>query len=232
MPGVLKYTPAWLSRPSPGFEVFASKAPPKLSNTEAKQKNEKPFGPQRTIARRGTEVFVAVGNELRWTDMVLLKERYDETQDKQNGQNGNEDDQDDQEDEMGNHNDDQDKETRSNLYHRVSCLVLLLQVAYANTITDTQSTNLETYKTADHVTTGRLPCNSHLKYCSRRRPARFLTPQLGGHISTEPQNVPHRTYYTRARTSTDCFNYMAPASVKWRVSSHCHCGRCRAIVGA
>jgi len=135
MPGVLKYTPAWLSRPSPGFDVFASKSPPKLSTPEAKQKHEKPFGPQRTIARRGTEAFVAVGNELRWTDMVLLKERWDETQDKQNehgrdGTNGNGDDEDEQEDEMGNDNDDQDKDTRSSIYHRVSYLVFPLQYVY------------------------------------------------------------------------------------------------------
>jgi len=127
MPGVLKYTPAWLSRPSPGFDVFASKASSKLPTTEGKQKHEKPFGPQRTIVRRGTEVFVAVGNELRWTDMVLLKERFDETKDKQNGHgrdetNRNEDNDDEQEDEMGgNNNNDQDQDSMSNIYHRVSC---------------------------------------------------------------------------------------------------------------
>lgn len=129
MPGVLKYTPAWLSRPAPGFNAFTSRATTKQPTIEVKQRHEKPFGPQRTIARRGTEVFAAVGNELRWTDMVLLKERWEETQDQQNGhgrdeRNGNQDSEDDQEDEMGNGNDDQDKDTRSNIYHQVRCFVI------------------------------------------------------------------------------------------------------------
>lgn len=71
MPGVLKHTPAWLSRPSPGFDLFSS--PPTKSNSDAKNI----AGPRRTIARRGTEVFVAVGNELRWSDLVLLRDNWE-----------------------------------------------------------------------------------------------------------------------------------------------------------
>lgn len=86
MPKILSYTPAWLSNPSLGHEIFtASKQPTdtpatpvKFSNGTAK-KIEKP-GPKRTIAHRGSEVFVAVGKEIRWADLVIVKERYEEQQ--------------------------------------------------------------------------------------------------------------------------------------------------------
>lgn len=31
-------------------------------------------GPLRTIACRGTQIFVAMGKEIRWSDLVLLKD--------------------------------------------------------------------------------------------------------------------------------------------------------------
>lgn len=33
-----------------------------------------PSAPSRLIARRGTQIFVAVDNEVRWTDLMLLKD--------------------------------------------------------------------------------------------------------------------------------------------------------------
>ncbi|KAM0714803.1 hypothetical protein Q7P37_009267 [Cladosporium fusiforme] len=65
MPKVLSYTPEWLSRPSAGFKLFQSSQP------QSKQQHE---GPRKTIAHRGTEVFVAVGRELRWSDLSLLRD--------------------------------------------------------------------------------------------------------------------------------------------------------------
>lgn len=73
MPKVLSRTPAWLSRPKPGFELFQ----PKQTDTKTQQKYE---GPRRTIAHRGSEVFVAVGKELRWADLSLLKDAEDGVQ--------------------------------------------------------------------------------------------------------------------------------------------------------
>ncbi|EKG14740.1 hypothetical protein MPH_08015 [Macrophomina phaseolina MS6] len=77
MPRVLSYTPAWLSRGAPGFEVFSqasskSKFPRKFTNGTSKQ--HKP-GPKRTIAHRGNEIFVVVGNEIRWANLLHLRER-------------------------------------------------------------------------------------------------------------------------------------------------------------
>ncbi|KAJ4383268.1 hypothetical protein N0V86_001313 [Didymella sp. IMI 355093] len=70
MPKVLSYTPEWLSRPSPGYHLFA----PKQSNGSGAAAKNKDLGPRRTIATRGSEIFVAVGHEIRWADLVNLKE--------------------------------------------------------------------------------------------------------------------------------------------------------------
>lgn len=67
MPKVLSYTPEWLSRPSAGFKLFQSTQP----DSKQQQQHE---GPRKTIAHRGSEVFVAVGKELRWSDLSLLRD--------------------------------------------------------------------------------------------------------------------------------------------------------------
>lgn len=74
MPKVLSYTPPWLSRPSPGFKVFYD--PPKATPANAPDASAPAVS--RTIASRGTQLFVAVGNEIRWTDLVYLKDYYGE----------------------------------------------------------------------------------------------------------------------------------------------------------
>ncbi|QSZ29155.1 hypothetical protein DSL72_003666 [Monilinia vaccinii-corymbosi] len=88
MPRVLAYTPTWLSKPSPGHEIFTAgpatsnpTAPGNIYNANDKKSN-KP-GPRRTIARRGTEVFIAVGKEVRWADLVYLKEAWENKQENQ-----------------------------------------------------------------------------------------------------------------------------------------------------
>jgi nucleoporin NUP82 len=75
MPRILSHTPGWLSRPSPGFDVFS--APPHKSTPAPIRDAEQPTAPSRLIARRGTQIFVAVDNEVRWTDLLLLKD-YEE----------------------------------------------------------------------------------------------------------------------------------------------------------
>lgn len=72
MPKVLSYTPDWLSRPNPGYHLFA---PKETNGNGAGAKKQQDFGPKKTIATRGSEIFVAVGHEIRWTDLVNLKER-------------------------------------------------------------------------------------------------------------------------------------------------------------
>ncbi|KAI4742621.1 hypothetical protein E4T50_06963 [Aureobasidium sp. EXF-12298] len=75
MARVIGHTPSWLSAPSPGFNLFQrnpdTKAPSGLRNQLTKAEAR---GPTRTIAHRGTEIFVLVGNEIRWSDLVSLKD--------------------------------------------------------------------------------------------------------------------------------------------------------------
>lgn len=90
MPKVISYTPSWLSRPSPGFRLFSSsqdvsRSPRANGKASAlavsSNKSEGDYlGPQRTIARRGTEIFVVVGNEIRWSDLCMLKDDWEEAQ--------------------------------------------------------------------------------------------------------------------------------------------------------
>lgn len=76
MPGISSFTPAWLSRPSPGFTFFNRGS---CSNsTSGRDKSSNVPGPDRTIASRGTEVFLAVDNEIRWTDLVLLRDKWED----------------------------------------------------------------------------------------------------------------------------------------------------------
>lgn len=70
MPKVLSHTPHWLQRPSPGYQLFA----PKASTPKALAPIERASRAHRTIAARDSEIFVAVGHEIRWADLAQLKE--------------------------------------------------------------------------------------------------------------------------------------------------------------
>lgn len=75
---VKAYTPSWLSKPAPGHSLFAASAEDLRSSISSpfnSRKKPRP-GPRRAIARRGTEVFVAVNREIRWGDLVYLKESW------------------------------------------------------------------------------------------------------------------------------------------------------------
>lgn len=77
MPKIKSFAPSWLNEPSPGHKLFAqSSDDARLSMTLPYGKKPKP-GPRRTIARRGTEVFVAVGKQIRWGDLAYLKESWE-----------------------------------------------------------------------------------------------------------------------------------------------------------
>ena len=52
---------------------------PSLSTGASGKGADKP-GPRRTIAQRGTEVFIGVGREIRWADLVYLKEAWEDKQ--------------------------------------------------------------------------------------------------------------------------------------------------------
>ena len=80
MPKIKSYTPGWLSKGSPGNNLFAPSTDVSRASLSAsysgKSKKRPSSGPRRTIARRGTEFFVANGREIRWGDLVYLKEMH------------------------------------------------------------------------------------------------------------------------------------------------------------
>ena len=88
MPKVLAYTPEWLSRNNPGFQLF-NNPQPSQDQAQARQKgstlpetdgasNNEYVGPNKTIARRGAEIFTVVGKHIRWADLSILKEKFEE----------------------------------------------------------------------------------------------------------------------------------------------------------
>nr|OQO29833.1 hypothetical protein B0A51_01990 [Rachicladosporium sp. CCFEE 5018] len=73
MPKVLEYTPAWLSRgkgSQAGFDLFRQ-------DGRAQSKRKDGETSRRTIAHRGTEIFVAVGKEVRWADLRSFKDAHE-----------------------------------------------------------------------------------------------------------------------------------------------------------
>lgn len=88
MPKIISYTPSWLSRPSAGFDLFcktkSSTSEPGVGGAARTQNGSRSSSShvchQRTIARRGTEIFVVVDNEIRWSDLCLLRDIWQDGQ--------------------------------------------------------------------------------------------------------------------------------------------------------
>lgn len=79
MPKVTSYSAAWLAKNAPGHQLFQPS--PEAARSRAltspyASRKKALLGPRRTIARRGTEVFVAVGKEIRWGDLAYIKEDW------------------------------------------------------------------------------------------------------------------------------------------------------------
>ena len=85
MPRLIGYTPAWLSRPSPGFDLFtkssdgkSSISPERSDAKDASSTGQGSAGPCRLLAHRGPEVFAVAGdNTIRWADLSLLKDNWE-----------------------------------------------------------------------------------------------------------------------------------------------------------
>ncbi|KAI4136569.1 MAG: hypothetical protein L6R39_007725 [Caloplaca ligustica] len=80
MPKLLSYTPSWLTRPSPGFELFVPDKKPwsgSQNGFKLPTEGEEYRGPRRTIAHRNTEVFMTVDNQIRWSDLSMLKYNWE-----------------------------------------------------------------------------------------------------------------------------------------------------------
>lgn len=79
MPKIKSYTPSWLSPPAPGHNLFVPSSEERRSSPfpAAKSKAAK-TAPRKTLARSGSQIFVAVGREIRWADLIELKEKWQE----------------------------------------------------------------------------------------------------------------------------------------------------------
>ncbi|CAK4030230.1 Nucleoporin NUP82 [Lecanosticta acicola] len=73
MPKILSRQPRWLDHSTASRDFFLVNGKDKLTTEETTRD-----APYRRIAQRGTEVFAVVGNELRWTDLGILKEAGEE----------------------------------------------------------------------------------------------------------------------------------------------------------
>ena len=100
MPKILNYTPPWLARPSPGAKIFTvprghgsqpsiSMRTSQLGSPNGVKKNESYQGPRRLLARRGTEIFTVVDNQIQWADLVRVKRDWEELTSSQKNLGGN-----------------------------------------------------------------------------------------------------------------------------------------------
>ena len=80
MPKIISHTPSWLSRPSAGFQLFNTPKSAHSSTQHTRKSSDLTEfnGPNKTIARRGTEVFVVAGKHIRWSDLSVLKAEHEE----------------------------------------------------------------------------------------------------------------------------------------------------------
>ena len=86
MPKIISHTPPWLSRPSPGFQLFDTSTStrtltqPTRKGSTQREDGASYEGPIKTIARRKTEIFLVAGKDIRWSDLSILKGEYEELQ--------------------------------------------------------------------------------------------------------------------------------------------------------
>ncbi|EFQ99155.1 hypothetical protein MGYG_02167 [Nannizzia gypsea CBS 118893] len=83
MPRIVDYSPPWLARPSPGVDLFCPEAKDKSLSSSLHRDTQKAIQeptqeprPVRTLARRGTEVFTVIDNQIRWADLARLKDEW------------------------------------------------------------------------------------------------------------------------------------------------------------
>ena len=75
MPRIKSYTPRWLTDAADGGHGLFTRSHDDIKAPPFSSKKAEP-GPRRTVARRGTEVFVANGKELKWGDLVYLRDGW------------------------------------------------------------------------------------------------------------------------------------------------------------
>ncbi|KAL9622852.1 MAG: hypothetical protein Q9160_002778 [Pyrenula sp. 1 TL-2023] len=86
MPKIVSYTPPWLSRPSLGSSIFLNASlgassdilkRPSFTDSSNGSKSQHHHGPRRLLAKRGQEIFTVVGNQIRWSNLLLEQNRWE-----------------------------------------------------------------------------------------------------------------------------------------------------------
>ena len=98
MPKVIGATPPYLSRPSPGSQIFAASEPRSpaslskrfsYSGSPDSPSTSAPYqGPQRLLASRGAEIFTVIDNKIRWADLGAVRDQWEECTQSGNSRSG------------------------------------------------------------------------------------------------------------------------------------------------
>ena len=75
MPVIKSYCPSWLFTP-PGSNLFRP-SPDQPHPSGIPLSSVSRGKAKRTIAKRGTEAYIAVGREIRWVDLVYLRDYWE-----------------------------------------------------------------------------------------------------------------------------------------------------------
>lgn len=168
MPKIISYTPPWLSRPSPGSQAFTTlpshdsdplKRASQLGSPTGQSDPQPYYGPHRLLARRGTEVFVVVENQIRWLDLSMVKHAWEER--RHHG---------------GKKSELLEDQGGSQLPpYRVCCNDSSLSPIFRLTQIDSGCSSLSTDTPIDSFSFRQLPCYLDRAYGACGHPARFLT---------------------------------------------------------
>lgn len=162
MPKVLNYTPSWLSRPSSGFDLFSSGnqrtsfGPQDGGHPRARSsdKEQEYLGPRRTIAHRGSEIFLVVDNHIRWADLSIVKYDWESLQRKGKRLEGD--------------------DALTSQSYKVSSAVISQTAQPTNTsLQVAQSSDKRADQAAFHLPQWPASCHRYLSHRSCRRPTRL-----------------------------------------------------------
>lgn len=224
MPKVVSYTPSFLSEGTPGHALFQPAPTNGSSFTSSNgfyssnKRATKP-GPRRTIARRGTEIFIAVGKEIRWADLVYLQEKHSEKKAaREHGRSR-------RRDSNGSANGDSFAQG-----YRVGCEYYLLRQML--TISDHKNASRGGYSTTRYITTLELHRHIDNPYRSHWASAGTLTAHGSRFESPQDEDIHPWSYNTCHIPGCNCFCSLAPLGRERNVFGH-RDGRCHsASMGA
>lgn len=211
MPKVLARDPRWLSHSTPGYKLFQPDSDSKTQRSPEARYD----GPLRKIAHRGTEVFVAVGNELRWSDLGLLKDAGEE-----------------QEPRLGRGYRAENLHQEGERGYRVRRWLVYCGLIRLTAGAGAKDSSPPRDHSAFGVSKRRLYRHLNLAHLPRVHLAGFVASATTGELASAPQVFPTRPYCTCPRTSASCLCNMASTSSIGRLPRHYNARCLCPIMGA